>query len=226
MTSRVFLDADVLASPVTRTLILLSFPHADSRFHVCWSAEVEAEANSHLRPGQARLAEVRRIGDLDDQVLVSSPAITELERLTDTNPKDKHVLAAASSAGAHAVVTRNVADFGHKDLSYLGMNAVHPDLFLARMLTPNMYQDTLASMCKRRNRPPNVPKALHLMIGLEHPLLAQAMSDLFPGAELPASSFPAPAELFRGRSCLICGKRLAAPRSTVIGIGPECLTHS
>jgi hypothetical protein len=226
MTSRVFLDADVLASPVTRTLILLSFPHAESRFHVCWSAAVEAEANSHLRPGQARLEDVRRIGDLDDQVLVAPPATSRLEQLVDTSPKDKHVLAAASSAGARAVVTRNVADFGHKDLSRLGMDAIHPDLFLARMLTPNMYRDALTNMCKRRTRPPNVPEALHLMICREHPLLALARSTLFPDTDLPTNSLPAPAELFRGRCCLICGERLPDPKSAVAAINLKCPTHS
>ncbi|MDR1634110.1 MAG: DUF433 domain-containing protein [Bifidobacteriaceae bacterium] len=61
----VFLDADVLAAPMTRTLILISSTTRGARFWPRWSLAVEAASDRHRRPGQASLGEVRGTGYWD-----------------------------------------------------------------------------------------------------------------------------------------------------------------
>lgn len=53
----VFLDANVLAKPVTRTLVMI--PSRASGYGVTWSGYVEADR--HLRSRQRQVAEVREI---------------------------------------------------------------------------------------------------------------------------------------------------------------------
>ncbi|MDR3068845.1 MAG: hypothetical protein LBU50_05015, partial [Cellulomonas sp.] len=52
----VLLDANVLAKPVTRTLVLRCAP---SGYTAVWSAAAEAEADRHLSGRQTPLATVR-----------------------------------------------------------------------------------------------------------------------------------------------------------------------
>ncbi|MGO8960976.1 MAG: hypothetical protein ACLQFR_26945 [Streptosporangiaceae bacterium] len=47
---------------------------------------------------------------------------------------DRHVVAAAIRAGAQAIVTANVSDFPVAALEPLGLEAVHPDVFLLDQL--------------------------------------------------------------------------------------------
>jgi hypothetical protein len=54
--------------------------------------------------------------------------------LTLPDPDDRHVLAAAIRGGADAIVTFNLADFPADALSLLGVEAQHPDDFLATLL--------------------------------------------------------------------------------------------
>ena len=54
----VFLDANVLASPVTRTLVIAG-GRADGLL-LTWSAHVEAEADRHARGAASRTSVVRR----------------------------------------------------------------------------------------------------------------------------------------------------------------------
>ncbi len=50
------------------------------------------------------------------------------------DPDDTHVLAAAVSAGADAILTLNLRDFPARILSEHGLSAVHPDAFLRGLL--------------------------------------------------------------------------------------------
>ena len=50
------------------------------------------------------------------------------------DPDDAHVLAAAVSAGADAILTLNLRDFPARILSEHGLSAVHPDAFLRGLL--------------------------------------------------------------------------------------------
>ncbi|MDR1448702.1 MAG: PIN domain-containing protein [Propionibacteriaceae bacterium] len=219
---RVFLDADVLAAPMTRTLLIVTSTKRGSRFQVCWSQAVEWEADRALRPGQTPVAEVR--GRFDWGTAVLGPAATPeaMEALSDTAATDRHVLAAAKAAGIRVLVTRNVQDFGRGDLGDLGVSAVHPDLFLAHMLGEAEYRQSLAAMAAGRLRPPNTPETLHAALGSGHPRLFEAMRTVFAGVEPAASPDSPPAEVFRGNRCLVCGKPLSDPGSLAVGVGPEC----
>ncbi|MDR0284784.1 MAG: DUF6011 domain-containing protein [Propionibacteriaceae bacterium] len=47
------------------------------------------------------------------------------------------------------------------------------------------------------------------------------MTEEFPGV-VPDPPVNVPAEVFRGNTCLRCGKTLKDPESLVRGVGPEC----
>lgn len=49
------------------------------------------------------------------------------------HPKDRHVLAAAITAGAAVIVTFNLRDFPRTALAPYGITAEHPDTFLAHV---------------------------------------------------------------------------------------------
>lgn len=64
--------------------------------------------------------------------------VTGYESLIPTvtlpDPNDRHVLAAAIHAGASVIVTANLADFPADRLASYGINAQHPDDFIAHWL--------------------------------------------------------------------------------------------
>jgi len=217
-----FVDADVLASPMTRTVLMLSSFAKGSRFTLRWSLSAEVEADSALRPGQTPVSELRGRFLWGERVLVPDATQTAEAALSDTSQTDRHILAAAKAADIRVLITRNVHDFGRDDLADLQVDAVHPDLFLSHMVDQAGYREALEAMSEGRDRPPNTPEDLHVALGAGHPLLFQAMRGAYPGAEaLPPTSDP-PAESFRGNHCLICGKMLSDPESLSLGVGPEC----
>jgi hypothetical protein len=206
---------------MTRTVIMAAATVRDARFTPRWSPRVEAEADRHARPGQAKLAEVRNRWWGADMLTASADA-AQMASMVDTDPKDRHVLAAAHGSGISLIVSRNVADFGRRDLEHLGVSVAHPDLFLATMVPAMEYAAALSEICSRRSRPPNTPEALHAALGRHHPLLFAAMAGVFPGVAPLARNDADGAEVFRGTVCLGCGARLADAESLVRGIGPEC----
>ena len=88
-------------------------------------------------------AQVKRIRDLmnahvRDCLVTDYEDLIEALRLPD--PNDRHVLAAAISAGASLIVTFNLADFPEKTLAKYGIEAQHPDEFIMNLLdlAPNL----------------------------------------------------------------------------------------
>jgi len=150
------------------------------------------------------------------------PAPELAASLADTDHGDRHILAAAASAGAWVIVTPDVDDFGRADLARLGVSAVNPDLFLAHMMTEAMYRFTLERLAHARTLEPNTPATIHASLGRVHPRLAAAMRAAFPRVEPLPSADAAPAEVFRGDRCLACGRPLSTPQSLACGVGPEC----
>jgi len=120
----IFLDANVLAKPVTRTLLMIAGDA--SGYGTTWSASVEDEANRHLRPGQTSVAEVRVRAGLH----LSEPG-ADPERYPATSVSDRQVLADAVAAQAMFIVTEDVDDFGEPDLVSAGIAAVNPDIVAA-----------------------------------------------------------------------------------------------
>jgi len=90
----VFLDANTLASPVTRTL-LIAGGRADGLL-LTWSAHVEAEADRHARGASSRTSVVRRA--ILGMELSKSARTTE--GLLTTAPEDRQVIADAIRADA------------------------------------------------------------------------------------------------------------------------------
>lgn len=80
-------------------------------------------------------------------------------KLPDKN--DRHVLAAAIQAKADLIVTFNLRDFPAGELSRYGVEAIHPDIFVQRLIESNAdlvfsaAQRQWKSLKNRRNRPPS-----------------------------------------------------------------------
>jgi len=239
---RVFIDADVLAHPVSRSLILFASMFPDTPFTVCWSLAAEAEADKALasqwkhivKTGRQRrsqplsvaaLRENPASSDWAELVLVADATNADIAMLADTSSTDRHILAAAHAAGCRIVVTQNVRDFGRADLEQLGMVVVCPDVFLSVMVNGAAYTFALESIAAGRSREPRTPAAIHQALGKGHPHLVSVFADLFPDAT-PAHAENQPAEVFRGNRCLVCGKRLTDPGSLRLGVGRECRRRS
>jgi len=173
-----------------------------------------------LRSGQTPVSALRQRFDWGTKVLVPNAPNADPDNLADTSPTDRHILMAAYAANIRVLVTRNVPDFGSKDLRRLRVSAAHPDLFMAQMVSTSQYREVLNAMAKGRSRPPNSPKGLHAALSIVHPRLFAAMKGVFPEVEAQPRQNGLPAEVFRGEQCLACGRTMSAPESRLGGVGP------
>lgn len=132
-----FLDACVLL-PVALGDTLLRAAEADL-YRPAWSPRVQDEvrrAFSRVRPDlppsriEARLRAADRV--FPDALTTGYEPLEAGVALPD--PDDRHVVAAAVTARADAVVTANLADFPDATLGPLGLHAVGPDDFLLDLL--------------------------------------------------------------------------------------------
>jgi len=208
---QVFLDANVLAKPVTRSLLM--FAALPSGYTVTWSAYVEAEADRHRRGHQASVASIRQVEGLEH-----SPSSTCSDVYATTSLHDRQVLADAVKAGAMFIVTEDVDDFGETDLTDSNVSAVNPDLFLAERVTTDTFRDAVARMAAPMTTPPRTPGELFAALGRQHPRTVaahQAAFDVQP--MLPTHN--SPAALFRGHRCLRC---LRSVDQLTLGVCIEC----
>jgi len=198
---RVFVDADVLASPQARTIPYLARPLAD--YELMYSPMVEEEAMRHQKPGQVPIRELRA---RFDWLLVPDPDQADMDRLVDTHPKDKHVLAAAIAGHCWFVMTGNVRHYGFADHAASGISAVHPGLFLSHRLSGEAYREVVAALGSARSRPPREPISIHEQeIAWHIPALFDRYRNLF-GAPHPDPRITPPHLQFRGPRCLACGQ--------------------
>jgi len=179
------------------------------------------EADRHARPEQAKLADVR-LRWWGASVLVPDATPELMGTLTNTSPKDRHVLPAAHAANINIILSRNVSDFGWNDLAQMSASVAHPDLFLPLTMTPSGYQTVLTDICARRSRQPNTPASLHAALSREHPRLFDAMAAVFPCTTAKLSTHQPAAEMFRGSRCILCGQPITSEFSLISGVGPEC----
>jgi hypothetical protein len=207
-----FLDADVLAAPLTRTMLILCGTHPKGLFGVRWSLAVESEAERHLRPGQLAVKQLRERFDWGSRVLVPDAPEDAGRELSGTSVKDRHVLLAAAQARIPVIVSRNVTDFGREDLVRSALRVVHPDLFLATMVPDEVYRDVLEGLASARTRKPNTPESLHAALGAAHPRFHAAMSAVFPDVAARDSIHKPATDLFRGVPFCV-GERLLGPPS-------------
>jgi hypothetical protein len=200
-----FADANILAKPITRSL--LWFAAKASGFTMAWSAYAEAEADRHLTGARAAMAVVRAKENLG-----LSPTGQGADRFTSTRETDRQILADAVAAKARFIVTEDVDDFGHDNLVATGIAAVHFDLYLAERTTTAGYLAALRLMADGMTNPPRTLEQLHARLGRLHPLTVAAHGDAV-DATPDAPTHNLPAELFRGDRCLRClntGTRLVA----------------
>lgn len=109
---------------------------------------------------------------------------TLIDAITLPDPNDRHVLAAAISAGADLIVTFNLRDFPEENLKPIGIEAQHPDDFL--MFQLDLAPNIVCAAAKRhraslRNPAKDVEEYLAT---LEAQGLAQRVSSLRRFAEL------------------------------------------
>ena len=210
----VFLDANILAKPVTRTILMRGA--ARSGFAVGWSARAEAEAARHMRLRATPPAEVRRRygGDL-------TPTGDVAGRFKATKPADRQILADACTAGARFLITEDVNDYGVDDLTSVGMSAVNADLFLAERLTRDAYSTVIQRFVELQVSPPTTPAQFHAAIARNHPRLFAAHADLYDIAP-DKRTHREPRVIFRGSRCLRCERIIADPATIIDGLCPEC----
>ena len=210
-----FLDANALASPVTRTL-LIAGARADG-MRVVWSAHVEAEADRHARGAASRVSSVRTniLG------MELSPSAADTDGLITASAADRHVIADAIEADARYLITTDVDDFAFEDLSDSEMSAVNPDYFMALRFTEYGYRDGVRVLAEIAKSPPRTEADVHRMLGRRHPHLADRFAYVYDTNPVPADA-DQPTVLFRGVACLRCGSHLDDDEGHRLGL---CARH-
>ena len=159
-----FLDASVLYPAPLRDLLLELA--VSNLYRAKWSARVHDEwihALLRSRPDltAARLERTRRLMDAH----VRDVLVTGFEDLVSSlelpDPGDRHILAAAIRAEADIIVTANLKDFPTSSLAPHGLEAEHPDAFLARLCErcPARFVEALHRVRGRLRHPPLSPEA-------------------------------------------------------------------
>jgi hypothetical protein len=104
--------------------------------HAHWTDAIQEEWTRNLlanRPDLTR-AQLERTRALMERAVPGARVQSYESRipaLTLPDPDDRHVLAAAIEAGARVIVTFNLVDFPRTELEPHGVEAVHPDDFIA-----------------------------------------------------------------------------------------------
>lgn len=147
----VLLDANVF--PTTWLLDILLTLDEHEIVDVVWSERILDEVRRAMVERQHRdpdridcfLASIRSMNPTHC-VYGWEPRETLLDELPD--PDDRHVLAAALVADADYIVTYNLKDFPLEKLSRYSITAIHPDVFLCRML------DVMDTVVSNKTNPP------------------------------------------------------------------------
>jgi len=216
-TRTIFLDANVLAAPVTRTLLLVGIEAID--VVATWSEHAETEANRHMRSSAMSVTDLREIilgSDL-------SPTGANPERFVGTKGADRQILADAAAASAAFLITTDVDDFGVDDLVIEKIAAVNADLFMASRFTEAAYQRALTQLVSSLTHPPKTVGEMHALIGRKHPRLHARFAHLHTDVAMESAPEQEPRILFRGARCIICGRAVKQPDRLITGSHATCL---
>lgn len=154
---RVVLDACVLFPMYLRDTLLST---ADEDLYLpYWSHKIIDEVIGNLVKGGTLSQEKaknleRTIQRAFPEAMVEVPVA--LEQAMTNDPKDRHVLAAAVTAGADIIVTNNLKDFRENDLAPWNIIAQSPDEFLSDLLDeyPDSIVDLLQQQSQKYKNPP------------------------------------------------------------------------
>lgn len=131
-------DACVLYGEMVRNL-LLNLAET-GLFQAKWTTDIHEEWISSLleeRPdlGRQRLERLRALMDMAIKDCLVTGYRPLIEDLTLPDPKDRHVLAAAITASADVIVTKNIKDFPSETLRPFRLIAQRPDEFIIDQIT-------------------------------------------------------------------------------------------
>jgi hypothetical protein len=141
----VVLDACVLIKASLRDTLLRAY--GAGLYRLCWTddifAEVEANLIEHRLAAPDRAARLMRVLR---EVLADAYVTGHTLLIPDmpNEPKDRHVLAAAVTAGARQIVTDNLRHFPATALAAYGIEALSPDDFLCALF--DAHADTLVEI--------------------------------------------------------------------------------
>ena len=178
---RALLDANVLYPAPLRDL-LMQFA-VDDLFAARWTADIHAEwieALLRREPHRERARLERTAALMDeatrDALVTGHHALIPCLDLPD--PDDRHVLAAAIVGRCDVVVTANTRDFPAPALAPYGIEAVHPDAFLARQIDrdPEAFLRSVRRVRARLRAPP-LSAEQHLAV-LERQGLTKTVEEL------------------------------------------------
>ncbi|MEG4202142.1 PIN domain-containing protein [Microcoleus sp. Pol12A5] len=154
---RVVLDACVLFPMYLRDTLLSAAE--EDLYLPYWSQEIIDEVIGNLVKGGTFSQEKAK--NLESKIQLAFPeAMVEvpvaLEQAMTNDPKDRHVLAAAVTAGADIIVTNNLKDFRENDLAPWKIIAQSPDEFLSDLLDeyPDSIVDLLQQQSQKYKNPP------------------------------------------------------------------------
>jgi predicted nucleic acid-binding protein len=153
------LDANVLYSAYLRDLFL---EMADfGFFEVRWSNEILSEYESALNRNfpERTLAHAEKCFEMNaafPRALIEGHEDLEMD-LAQTDPKDRHVLAAAIWDKSGALVTFNLKDFPKDAFNLFGLEILGPDAFLMNLadLNPCLALNAVSARIASHQRPPH-----------------------------------------------------------------------
>ena len=140
---------------------LLMYLTGSDLFQARWTDEIHDEwirslLEDHPDLSRENVERTRRQMDayVDDCLVTGYEPLIETLQLPD--PKDRHVLAAAITAGASVIVTFNLKDFPQTALEPRKIRAITPDEFVLRLLKVNHHEilDLIKRQRQNMTRPP------------------------------------------------------------------------
>lgn len=153
---RVFLDANVLYPASIRNVLLDA--HVRGLIQAYWSEQVLEELRRNLVLNQPRLEDsAASLVRAMRRIFPGSFVVGYESRIQEmrNDEGDRHVVAAALTAGAQVIVTNNLKHFRREDLPP-GMEAQAADAFLQGLLdlNPEVMVDILETQAARMKQPP------------------------------------------------------------------------
>jgi predicted nucleic acid-binding protein len=159
-------DANVLYPAPLRDLLMRMA--MEDIFLARWTERIHDEWTRNVLKNRLDLTpeQLRRTCELMNRA-VRDCLITNFEQLIDgltlPDPDDRHVLAAAIKGRADVIVTTNLKDFPPDALEPHGLEAIHPDDFIATQFDLNQHE-VCQAVLKQRASLRNPPKTAEQLL--------------------------------------------------------------